>query len=51
MQFYGLVLYPHLVQDAYATRISPAMAQKLIAGGIDMLITYYGKPGKTATGR
>ncbi|WP_067716948.1 TetR/AcrR family transcriptional regulator [Nocardia yamanashiensis] len=41
VQFYSLVLYPHLVRDAYRTGLSKAMTDKLIVNGVDMLVGHY----------
>ncbi|MCP2342137.1 TetR/AcrR family transcriptional regulator [Actinomadura rupiterrae] len=44
VQFYALVLYPHIVHSAYGDRLDPAFTDALITSGVDMFLTYYRKP-------
>ncbi|WP_260867639.1 TetR/AcrR family transcriptional regulator [Streptomyces sp. SAJ15] len=41
VQFYALVLYPHIVHSAYGDRLDEDLAERLITTGVDMFLTYY----------
>ncbi|MFF3394583.1 TetR/AcrR family transcriptional regulator [Streptomyces sp. NPDC002669] len=41
IQFYALVLYPHVVHSTYGDRLPPALAEQLIERGVDMFLEYY----------
>ncbi|MFF3641375.1 TetR/AcrR family transcriptional regulator [Streptomyces sp. NPDC002564] len=41
LQFYALVLYPHIVHSAYGERLSPDLAERLVERGVDMFLGYY----------
>jgi TetR/AcrR family transcriptional repressor of mexJK operon len=41
IQFYALVLYPHLVHSAYGVSLSQDITDGLIHVGVDMFLTYY----------
>ncbi|MGW1835865.1 TetR/AcrR family transcriptional regulator [Streptomyces sp. NPDC002067] len=41
LQFYALVLYPHIVHSGYGERLSPDLAERLVERGVDMFLGYY----------
>ncbi|WP_214325789.1 TetR/AcrR family transcriptional regulator [Nonomuraea sediminis] len=41
IQFYALVLYPHIVHSAYGERLDPRLTDDLITSGVAMFLTYY----------
>ena len=41
IQFYALVLYPHLVHSAYGRSLDPKMTGDLITSGVDMFLGHY----------
>ncbi|MGW2178474.1 TetR/AcrR family transcriptional regulator C-terminal domain-containing protein [Streptomyces sp. NPDC001732] len=41
IQFYALVLYPHVVHSTYGDRLSPTLTEQLIERGVDMFLGYY----------
>ncbi|MFF5209275.1 TetR/AcrR family transcriptional regulator [Streptosporangium sp. NPDC000396] len=41
IQFYALVLYPHLIHSAYGVTLPPATTDALINTGVDMFLAYY----------
>ena len=41
MQFYALVLYPHIVHSAYGETLDPELAEALVTTGVDMFLRYY----------
>ncbi|GAA2101380.1 TetR/AcrR family transcriptional regulator [Streptomyces albiaxialis] len=41
LQFYALVLYPHIVHSAYGERLTPDLAERLVERGVDMFLGYY----------
>ncbi|MFF4384924.1 TetR/AcrR family transcriptional regulator [Kitasatospora sp. NPDC001547] len=41
IQFYALVLYPHVVHSTYGDRLSPDLTERLIERGVDMFLAYY----------
>ncbi|GAA3513818.1 TetR/AcrR family transcriptional regulator [Actinocatenispora rupis] len=41
MQYYSLVLYPHIVHAAYGDRLDADLTDRLITTGVDMFLTYY----------
>ncbi|MFI8849867.1 TetR/AcrR family transcriptional regulator [Streptomyces sp. 891-h] len=43
IQFYALVLYPHIVHSAYGQRLDAALTERLIDSGVDMFLTHYRK--------
>ncbi|AQZ60625.1 TetR family transcriptional regulator [[Actinomadura] parvosata subsp. kistnae] len=43
VQFYALVLYPHIVHSAYGDRLDPGFTDELITTGVDMFLKYYRK--------
>lgn len=43
IQFYALVLYPHIVHSFYGDRFTPRFTEDLITTGVDMFLTYYRK--------
>ncbi|MFD0683889.1 TetR/AcrR family transcriptional regulator [Actinomadura fibrosa] len=43
VQFYALVLYPHIVHSAYGEKLDPQFTDDLITRGVDMFLTYYRK--------
>ncbi|MFI2431520.1 TetR/AcrR family transcriptional regulator [Streptomyces sp. NPDC018693] len=42
LQLSGLVLSPHLVYGSYGTDMSEELAGRLVEGGVDMFLGYYG---------
>jgi TetR/AcrR family transcriptional regulator, mexJK operon transcriptional repressor len=44
VQFYALVLYPHIVHSAYGEWLDPQLTDDLITTGVDMFLKYYQKP-------
>jgi TetR/AcrR family transcriptional regulator, mexJK operon transcriptional repressor len=50
IQLYALTLYPHLVYSSHGATIDDALADHLIATGVDMFLTYYNPPGPTHLG-
>ncbi|MFF4351007.1 hypothetical protein [Streptomyces sp. NPDC001530] len=45
-QLYSLLLCPHMVFSAYGADIDDGPADRLIAGGVDIFLSYYA-PGGT----
>ncbi|MFJ4501176.1 TetR/AcrR family transcriptional regulator [Streptomyces sp. NPDC088864] len=45
LQFYALVLYPHIVHSGYGERLAPDLAERLVQHGVDMFLSYYRTPG------
>ncbi|MGC4945618.1 TetR/AcrR family transcriptional regulator [Streptomyces sp. DT224] len=41
LQFYALVLYPHVVHSAYGERLTSELAERLVERGVDMFLAYY----------
>lgn len=41
LQFYALVLYPHIVHSAYGERLGPGLTGRLVDRGVDMFLAYY----------
>ncbi|MFG3254894.1 TetR/AcrR family transcriptional regulator [Streptomyces sp. NPDC048172] len=41
LQFYALVLYPHIVHSGYGDRLAPELAERLVERGVDMFLGYY----------
>jgi AcrR family transcriptional regulator len=41
IQFYALVLYPHIVHSAYGDKLDSGLTEALITKGVDMFLTYY----------
>ncbi|MFI8965014.1 TetR/AcrR family transcriptional regulator [Streptomyces sp. NPDC053493] len=41
IQFYSLVLYPHLIHSAYGEALSPETTAALSETGVDMFLAYY----------
>lgn len=48
VQFYALVLYPHIVHSAYGERLDPEFTEALITTGVDMFLTYYRERSESA---
>ncbi|GAA3245536.1 MULTISPECIES: TetR/AcrR family transcriptional regulator [Streptomyces] len=44
IQFYGLLVFPHMVFSSYGTAIDEELTDRLIISGIDMFLDHYG-PG------
>ncbi|MFF5205377.1 TetR/AcrR family transcriptional regulator [Streptosporangium sp. NPDC000396] len=42
IQYYALVLYPHLVHTAYGVTLDADFSERLTTTGVDMFLTYYG---------
>ncbi|MGK5642442.1 TetR/AcrR family transcriptional regulator [Streptomyces sp. URMC 126] len=42
IQFYSLVLYPHLIHSAYGVGLPPETTKALSETGVDMFLAYYG---------
>jgi AcrR family transcriptional regulator len=45
MQFYGLLVFPHMVFGSYGTQIDNDLTDRLIASGVDMFLGHYGTRG------
>jgi len=43
IQFYALVLYPHIVHSAYGEHLDTVLAEQLIDSGVEMFLTHYRK--------
>ncbi|MFD4259790.1 TetR/AcrR family transcriptional regulator [Streptomyces sp. NPDC058534] len=43
IQFYGLLVFPHMVFSSYGTHIDDDVTDRLIIGGVDMFLTHYGR--------
>ncbi|MFC7449258.1 TetR/AcrR family transcriptional regulator [Rhodococcus daqingensis] len=41
IQFYALVLYPHIIHSAYGDRLDDELTEELITTGVDMFLNYY----------
>jgi AcrR family transcriptional regulator len=41
VQFYALVLYPHIVHSAYGDTLNEDFTDELITTGVDMFLSYY----------
>ncbi|MEV8631245.1 TetR/AcrR family transcriptional regulator [Streptosporangium sp. NPDC051023] len=44
IQYYALVLYPHLIHAAYGAPLDDDFGERLTTAGVDMFLTYYGSP-------
>jgi AcrR family transcriptional regulator len=44
IQFYGLLVFPHMVFSSYGTHIDEDMTDRLIISGVDMFLHHYGPP-------
>jgi AcrR family transcriptional regulator len=44
-QFYGLLVFPHMVFGSYGTRIDDELTDRLITSGVDMFLGHYGTRG------
>ncbi|MFV0137618.1 TetR/AcrR family transcriptional regulator [Streptomyces sp. HMX87] len=42
IQFYGLLVFPHLVFGSFGTEIDEDLTDRLITGGVDMFLRHYG---------
>ncbi|MFI6558684.1 TetR/AcrR family transcriptional regulator [Streptomyces sp. NPDC050534] len=42
IQFYGLLVFPHMVFSSYGTRIDEDLTDRLITSGVDMFLVHYG---------
>ncbi|MFJ4750580.1 TetR/AcrR family transcriptional regulator [Streptomyces albogriseolus] len=42
IQFYGLLVFPHMVFSSYGTQIDEDLTDRLITGGVDMFLAHYG---------
>ncbi|GAB2991165.1 TetR/AcrR family transcriptional regulator [Streptomyces pseudoechinosporeus] len=45
IQFYGLLVFPHMVFSSYGTHIDEDLTDRLITGGVDMFLDHYGPRG------
>ncbi|MFJ8083248.1 TetR/AcrR family transcriptional regulator [Streptomyces sp. NPDC096205] len=45
LQFYGLLVFPHMVFSSYGTRIDDGLTERLVTGGVDMFLAHYGPRG------
>jgi TetR/AcrR family transcriptional repressor of mexJK operon len=44
IQLYALLVFPHMVFTTYGTHIEDDLTDRLIVGGVDMFLGYYGAP-------
>ncbi|MFC7265891.1 TetR/AcrR family transcriptional regulator [Streptomyces lutosisoli] len=42
IQFYSLLVFPHMVFSTYGTHIDDDLTERLIASGVDMFLGHYG---------
>ncbi|MFE9020997.1 TetR/AcrR family transcriptional regulator [Streptomyces sp. NPDC007808] len=42
IQFYGLLVFPHMVFSSYGTHIDEDLTDRLVTGGVDMFLRHYG---------
>ncbi|GCB49664.1 TetR/AcrR family transcriptional regulator [Streptomyces sp. NL15-2K] len=42
LQFYGLLVFPHMVFSSYGTHIDEDLTDRLITSGVDMFLNHYG---------
>ncbi|MET9871951.1 TetR/AcrR family transcriptional regulator C-terminal domain-containing protein, partial [Streptomyces sp. NPDC006386] len=42
IQFYGLLVFPHMVFSSYGTHIDEDVTDRLITSGVDMFLHHYG---------
>lgn len=42
-QLFALTLYPHLTAGSYGERVSEEMTDRLVASGVEMFLSYYGR--------
>ncbi|MFI0505344.1 TetR/AcrR family transcriptional regulator [Streptomyces albogriseolus] len=42
IQFYGLLVFPHMVFSSYGTQIDEDLTDRLVTGGVDMFLSHYG---------
>ncbi|MGN9761943.1 TetR/AcrR family transcriptional regulator [Streptomyces sp. SD31] len=45
IQFYGLLVFPHMVFSSYGTHIDEDLTDRLITSGVDMFLNHYGPQG------
>ncbi|SBT89063.1 transcriptional regulator, TetR family [Streptomyces sp. DI166] len=45
IQFYGLLVFPHMVFSAYGTHIDEDLTDRLITSGVDVFLDHYGTRG------
>lgn len=45
IQFYGLLVFPHMVFSSYGTHIDEELTGRLITSGVDMFLDHYGPRG------
>ncbi|MCX4480950.1 TetR/AcrR family transcriptional regulator [Streptomyces cellulosae] len=45
IQFYGILVFPHMVFSSYGTHIDENLTDRLITSGVDMFLDHYGPPG------
>jgi TetR/AcrR family transcriptional regulator, mexJK operon transcriptional repressor len=42
IQFYGLLVFPHMVFGSYGTHIDEDLTDRLVTSGVDMFLNHYG---------
>ncbi|MYS88849.1 MULTISPECIES: TetR/AcrR family transcriptional regulator [Streptomyces] len=42
IQFYGLLVFPHMIFSSYGTHIDEELTDRLITSGVDMFLGHYG---------
>ncbi|KUL43554.1 TetR/AcrR family transcriptional regulator [Streptomyces regalis] len=47
IQFYGLLVFPHMVFSSYGTHIDEDLTDRLVTNGVDMFLDHYGRPQST----
>ncbi|GAA5018957.1 TetR/AcrR family transcriptional regulator [Streptomyces siamensis] len=45
IQFYGLLVFPHMVFSTYGTHIDEDLTDRLISDGVSMFLEHYSPPG------
>jgi AcrR family transcriptional regulator len=45
VQFYGLLVFPHMVFSSYGTHIDEDLTDRLVTSGVDMYLDHYGPRG------
>ncbi|MGX1128636.1 TetR/AcrR family transcriptional repressor of mexJK operon [Streptomyces glaucescens] len=43
MQFYGLLVFPHMVFSSYGTQVDDDLTNRLITSSVDMFLGHYGR--------
>lgn len=46
IQFYGLLVFPHMVFSSHGAQIDDDLTDRLVTGGVDMFLAHYGPRGE-----